>query len=100
MSYTRLVAMNVTDPSAYTAYRAAMLPILKGYGGGFAYDAVTDEVTGDFGHPVTRIFAIYFRDKAACEGFFADPAYTVVRAEHFEGAVAGFTELAAYSSTP
>lgn len=100
MSYTRLVAMNVTDSVAYSAYRAAMLPILKRYGGGFAYDAVVNGVTGDFGHPVTRVFAIYFRDKAACEGFFADPAYAVVRAEHFEGAVDGFTELAAYSSTP
>jgi uncharacterized protein (DUF1330 family) len=97
MNYTRLVAMNVTDPTAYAAYRAAMLSILKGYGGGFAYDAVVQDVTGSFEHPVTRIFAITFGDKAACQEFFADPAYAVVRAQHFEGAVEGFTEMAAYS---
>lgn len=100
MPYTRLVAMNVTDPVAYAAYRDAMRPILERYGGGFAYDAVVQEATGSFAHPVTRIFAIFFRDKAACQGFFADPAYAAVRAQHFEGAVEGFTELAAYSSTP
>lgn len=98
--YTRLVAMHVTDPTAYAAYRAAMTPILSEYGGGFAYDAVTEDATGVFAHPVTRVFAITFRDKTACTDFFADPRYAAVRAAHFVGAVGEYTELAAYSSTP
>lgn len=97
--YTRLVAMHVTDPTAYAAYRAAMAPILSEYGGGFAYDVVTEQATG-VEHPVTRVFAITFRDEQACTDFFADARYAAVRAAHFVGAVGRYTELAAYSSTP
>ena len=97
MPYETIVAMNVTDEDGYRRYRAAMLPILESYGGGFRHDFFVSRVLKtDAPHPVTRIFAIYFPDEAASEAFFEDPAYKAVRARHFEASVNGFTEIASY----
>jgi uncharacterized protein (DUF1330 family) len=95
MAFETVVAMNVTDAASYRRYREGMLPILEAYGGGFRHDFVVSEVLrGELTHPVTRVFVIYFRDRASADAFFADPAYKAVRAEHFDGAVDGFTVIA------
>lgn len=93
-----LVAMNVTDRERYGAYRAAMLPILARYGGGFRYDFVVDEVLSkEPDHPVTRVFAIYFKDEPSSETFFSDADYLAVKRAHYDGAVDGHTVIASYS---
>jgi uncharacterized protein (DUF1330 family) len=95
MAYETVVAMNVTDEASYARYREGMLPILKTYGGGFRHDFVVSAVLkSDVTHPVTRVFVIYFRDRASRDAFFADPAYKAVKAEHFDRAVDGFTVIA------
>ena len=95
MPHEMIIAMNVTDAARYAQYRAGMTPILAGYGGGFRYDLEVSRVLASpGGHPITRVFALYFRDRAAREAFFADPAYLRVRAEHFVGAVDGFSVMA------
>ncbi|HZW06600.1 MAG TPA: DUF1330 domain-containing protein [Phycisphaerales bacterium] len=95
MPYESIVAMNVTDAAGYAAYRAGMTPILSRYGGGFRYDLIVSEALESAApHPVNRLFAIYFRDRAARDAFFADPAYLRVRSEHFARSVGGFTVIA------
>jgi uncharacterized protein (DUF1330 family) len=97
MAYEIIVAMNVTDETGYRRYREGMLPILESYGGGFRHDFVVSRVLASAAtHPVTRVFAIYFRDEAASAAFFADPAYKAVRARDFDGSVNGFTQIASY----
>ncbi|MEO1272112.1 MAG: DUF1330 domain-containing protein [Myxococcota bacterium] len=97
MAFENLVAMNVIDEERYPMYREAMRPLLESYGGGFRFDfGVQTTHTGPKEHPVTRVFGIYFRDREACQQFFADPRYAEVRKTHFEGAVDGFTVLAEY----
>ncbi|HYD02020.1 MAG TPA: DUF1330 domain-containing protein [Phycisphaerales bacterium] len=95
MPYESIVAMHVTDPAGYAAYRAGMTPILRRYGGGFRYDViVSDTLESAAPHPINRLFAIFFRDPAARDAFFADPEYLRVRAEHFVQSVGGFTVIA------
>lgn len=94
--YEMIVAMNVTNAESYARYRAAMTPLLEAAGGGFRFDfVVSDTLSALPAHPVTRVFAIYFRDQAASDAFFADPAYLAVKAEHYTHAVDGFTVMAA-----
>ena len=96
--YEMLVAMNVTDDARYAAYREAMAPILATYGGGFRYDFKVGETLSEAPeHPVTRVFAIFFADEDASAAFFADPDYLAVKAEHFDGAVHGFTVMVAHT---
>jgi uncharacterized protein (DUF1330 family) len=95
MAHESIVAMHVTDPAGYAAYRAGMTPILTRYGGGFRYDLIVSETLASAApHPINRLFAIFFRDRAARDGFFADAAYLRVRAEHFAPSVGGFTVIA------
>lgn len=96
MSFENVVAMHVTDHAEYERYRAAMRPLLETYGGGFRFDFEVTETFLGPDHPVTRLFGIYIRDRAAREAFFADPAYLEIRRRHFDGAVDGFTVLAEY----
>lgn len=100
MAYEMLVAMNVTDPSEYRRYREGMLPILARYGGGFRYDFVVSQtLSPQPEHPVTRLFAIFFEDEAASRAFFADESYQAVRQRHYVGAVDGRTLVAAYTTS-
>lgn len=93
--YEMIVAMNVVDPERYASYREAMRPILERYGGGFRYDLVVSEtLRSESSHPITRVFAIHFRDRNACAAFFADSNYLDVKAQRYEGAVDGHTVLA------
>ncbi len=97
MAHELIVAMHVKDAAGYQRYRDAMRPILERYGGGFRHDFVVSEaLRTDAAHPVTRIFAIYFRDRAAKDAFFADPEYLQVKAAHLEESVGGSTIVAAH----
>ena len=97
MAHELIVAMHVKDAAGYQRYREAMRPILERYGGGFRHDFVVSEtLLTEAAHPVTRVFAIYFHDRAAKEAFFADAEYLRVKAAHFEGSVGGSTIVAAY----
>lgn len=94
MPYTLLVGLQVCDDARYDAYRAGMGPLLERYGGGFSYDfRISQTVVSATSAPINRVFAIYFRDEAAQEAFFADEAYLKVKEAHFEGAVAATTIL-------
>ncbi|MEL6339412.1 MAG: DUF1330 domain-containing protein [Myxococcota bacterium] len=93
--YEMIVAMNVVDSARYAQYREAMRPILERYGGGFRYDFVVAEtLQTESSHPITRLFAIHFRDKNACAAFFSDSDYQDVKALHYDGAVDGHTVIA------
>lgn len=97
MSYERLMAMQIKDEAAYEKYRAAMFPILQKYGGGFRYDfQVSKVLKAEAAHPINRVFAIYFRDEAAKDAFFADPEYVAIREKFFVPAVEAATQIAGY----
>lgn len=87
----------VSDDEAYGRYREGMTPILERFGGRFRYDFTVAEVLkNEGGKPINRVFVMTFPDRASSEAFFADPAYSVVRRAHFEGAVTAVTALAAF----
>jgi|SRR5581483_10581150 len=97
MAFETLTALHVTDQALYGEYRKRMRPILESMGGGFRYDFVIGEtLLSEAPHPVTRVFAIYFPDRATKEKFFADPTYQKVRKEFYEKSVAARTVIAEY----
>jgi len=97
MAFETLTALHVTDQTIYGEYRQRMSPILASYGGGFRYDFVIGEtLQSEAPHPITRVFAIYFPDRAAKEKFFADSSYQKIRKEFFEKSVAARTVIAEY----
>lgn len=92
MAHELIIVMNVTDRDVYAQYRAGMRPILERFGGSFRYDLVVAEtLVSTTTHPITRVFALQFPDRAARDGFFADPEYLNVRERHFNRSVSGFT---------
>ena len=94
---TLLIGLQVSDAAGYRRYREAMTPILGRYGGHFGYDFVIAEVLRSAVEaPINRVFTLVFADEAARQGFFADPAYLAVRAEHFEPSVEHVTKIAEY----
>lgn len=97
MPYETVVALNVTDEAGYARYREAMAPLLAAHGGGFRYDfAVARALQSASAHPINRVFAIYFADRARMDAFFAHPEYQAIRARHFAPAVEGVTILGGY----
>jgi uncharacterized protein (DUF1330 family) len=97
MTHENLVALDIADPSLYQQYRDAMRPLLEAAGGGFRYDfEISRTLRAEATHPIQRVFAIYFRDRAAKEAFFADPAYLAIRARFFAPAVRAVTVIAEY----
>ena len=95
--YESLVGLHVIDHDMYQQYREGMLPILTGVGGGFSYDFVIEEtLRSEAEHPINRLFAIYFPDKATRDAFFLNPDYKRVRATYFEPSVKGVTIIATY----
>lgn len=100
MPHEVVIAMNVTDHARYALYRRAMAPVLARFGGGFRYDLVVSQVLASpTTHPITRVFAIYFKDRAAREAFFADPEYLRARTEHFIPSVNGYSIIAEHDPT-
>jgi len=97
MAYERLVGLQVVDEGLYRAYREAMTPILKGYGGGFRYDFKIQEVLqGEAAHPINRVFLMVFQDLESKNAFFNDPGYKAIRQKFYEPAVLNSTVIAEY----
>lgn len=98
MAFEVLVGLHVTDRKTYDeGYRREMFPILQSYGGGFRYDLIVSEVLkAEAAHPVNRVFAIYFPDRAAKERFYADPAYLAIRKTYYDRSVAARVVIAEY----
>jgi|RhiMethySRZTD1v2_1073278.scaffolds.fasta_scaffold2811684_2 uncharacterized protein (DUF1330 family) len=97
MPFEMLVGLHVVDRGLYQEYRSAMRPMLEAAGGGFRYDfEVGATLRSEAPHPITRLFAIYFRDRAAKDAFFADEHYADIKARFFAKAVRGTTVLAEY----
>jgi uncharacterized protein (DUF1330 family) len=97
MTYEMLVALHLTDDAGYQEYRAAMTPLLHAAGGGFRYDFVVAKVLQSASdHPIQRVFAIHFPDRAARDAFYANPDYRAIRARHYDRSVAGRTVIAEY----
>jgi len=95
MAFEMIVGLNVVDREAYAEYRKGITPILKEYGGGFRYDfSIKETFSNSSPHPITRLFAIYFPDKATKEKFFADDSYRTIRAQYMEKAVDGRVTIA------
>lgn len=100
MSHDMLVGLQITDPEAYAAYRAAITPMLHAAGGRFRHDfSVSEVLASEARSPIDRLFVISFPDRAAAEGFFAGPDYRAARAEHYEPSVAATAILAAYEES-
>ncbi len=92
-----LVGLDVTDEAAYSAYRAAMMPILTFYGGSFGYDFVVSKVLqSETNAEINRVFTIRFPDDEMMDQFFSDADYVRVKAQHFESSVRNTTILARY----
>ncbi len=97
MAFEMIVGLTVSDDAAYQSYRDAMTPLLNAEGGGFRYDFVVSKVLKSAApHVINRVFAIYFKDAASKDAFFAKPEYKAIRARHFEHSVTGTTVIAEY----
>ncbi|MSR61456.1 MAG: DUF1330 domain-containing protein [Planctomycetes bacterium] len=97
MTFEMVVALHVADAQVYQQYRAAMRPLLEAAGGGFRYDfEVARTLRSEAAHPLTRVFTIHFRDRAAKDAFFADPEYKRIKSRFFETSVHATTIVAEY----
>ena len=97
MAFERLVGLNVVDDEAYQSYRDEITPILKSYGGGFAYDFKVSEVLkSETEAPINRVFTIYFSSEDSMNLFFSNDEYLKIRKRHFEKSVTDTTVIATY----
>ncbi|HMZ37492.1 MAG TPA: DUF1330 domain-containing protein [Leptospiraceae bacterium] len=95
--FEMMVAMDIGDEEAYSAYRAGMSPILKSFGGRFRYDfKVSEALQREATHPINRVFALNFPDRISRDAFFSNPDYKKVRSAYFEQAVKARTLIAEY----
>ncbi|HEY6879461.1 MAG TPA: DUF1330 domain-containing protein [Polyangiales bacterium] len=91
--------MRITDDALYTAYRAAMMPLLARFGGEFVFDVrVAEVLRAPEAATFNRLFTIRFPSQAKMDAFFSDPAYLAVRERYFAPSVAAVHELARYGS--
>ena len=97
MPIEMLVGLDVTDTRKYQAYRQAIAPILKAYGGDFGYDfAVSEVLKAQTEDPINRVFTLHFPDESQKDLFFADTEYAVAKATYFDAAVGATTMIASY----
>jgi uncharacterized protein (DUF1330 family) len=97
MTHEMMVGLTVADDATYQQYREAMAPLLAAHGGGFRYDFTVAKVLKSASeHPINRVFAIYFRDRAQKDAFFGHPDYQAIKARFFQRSVAGTTIFGAY----
>ena len=95
--FESIIGLHVIDHEMYEQYREGMIPLLTKMGGGFRYDFIIDEtLRSDTDHPINRLFAICFPDRATRDTFFSDPDYKEVRATYFDPSVKAFTIIATY----
>ena len=94
-----LVGLNVTDATRYQAYRRAMTPILRAYGGGFGYDfQVSTVLKAQTEDPINRVFTLSFPDESQKDAFFIDAQYVEAKEAHFDAAVGATTLIASYET--
>lgn len=97
MTHEMMVGLHVTDDAMYAEYRAAMAPLLRAHGGGFRYDfTIAQTLESASPHPINRVFAIYFADKARMTAFFANADYLAIRERFFTRSVGGTTIFGGY----
>ena len=97
MALEMLVGLNVVDDEVYQSYRDEMTPILKSYGGGFAYDFKVSEVLkSKVEAPINRVFTIYFSSEDSMNSFFSNEEYLEIKKRHFERSVTHTTIIASY----
>lgn len=81
--------LEVTNPEAFEAYRAAVPAVVAAHGGRYLMRGGAVEVLeGDWTIP--RLIVLEFPDKAAAESFYHSPDYQKIlplRLENAEGAV-------------
>ncbi|AYV57108.1 DUF1330 domain-containing protein [Leptospira kmetyi] len=96
-AFEMVVGLEVIDDHLYANYRAAMTPLLTTYGGGFRYDfKILEVLKNESGHPINRVFTIYFQDRKSRDAFFADPEYLKIRNEFFQTSVKSTTFISEY----
>jgi len=97
MRFERLVGLYITDDVMYTKYRENMTPILKTYGGGFAYDfKIQETLQNESEKPINRVFLIYFKDENAMIKFFSNEEYLKIKEEFFDQSVSSAHEISKY----
>ena len=97
MRFERLVGLYITDDDMYTKYRENMTPILKTYGGGFAYDfKIEKTLQNESNKPINRLFLIYFADEKAMNDFFSNEKYLKIKEKFFDLSVGSAHEISKY----
>ncbi len=96
-----LIGLEVRDEAGYTAYRAAMTPLLVAHGGSFGLDVRVAEVLqspkpGSF----NRLFTIRFPSVAEHDAFFSNAEYQAIRRQLFEPSVGQVHRLGRYEVLP
>ena len=96
-----LVGLYVVDNDGYQAYRDAMSPLLERMGGGFRYDfTIAKTLKSAAGHPINRVFIIYFPNGQTRDRFFGDEPYREIKKRLFETSVKGTTIIGEYEVDP
>lgn len=81
----------------YTKYRENMTPLLKTYGGGFAYDfKIAETLQNESEKPINRVFLIYFKDETSMNDFFSNEKYLSIKKEFFDKSVGSAHEISKY----
>ena len=96
-----LVGLDVADNDGYQAYRDAMSPLLERMGGGFRYDfTIAETLKSTAGHPINRIFIIYFPNGQTRDRFFGDETYREIKKRLFESSVKDTTIIGEWEVGP
>jgi len=97
MALEMLVGLHVVDDESYQSYRDEMMPILRGYGGGFGFDfRVSEVLKSETEAPINRVFTIHFPSESSMNSFFSDEAYLKIKHRHFQKSVTDTTIIATY----
>jgi len=97
MRFERLVGLYITDDDMYTQYRENMTPILKTYGGGFAYDfKIAETLKNESEKPINRLFMIYFKNESSMNDFFSNEEYLKIKKKYFDLSVGSAHEISKY----
>ena len=84
-----LVEMDVTDPEAFEAYKAAAPAAIQAHDGAYlARGGATELLEGD--QAPGRVAVLQFADADAARAWFASPEYTAARALRADAATARF----------
>jgi len=99
MAYERIMGLDVIDDQGYDRYRAAMMPILKSFGGSFGFDfRISDVLLSKTNDNINRVFTIRFPSKKKMDDFFSNPEYVAVKATYFDVAVKSTTIISMHET--